>query len=130
MQWNLRALFVAIAVVAGACGALRAFWQDLLPNHDLLLGLYLLVLSGIVVTSTTRQARSRGGLIGGAIFGIAYFVFVLRGGFGIVSFSEAQVFVRHIYIGLALLPVAILWSQLCTMLLWPNKPAEQERQQP
>lgn len=95
-----------------------------------MLGIYLVVLSGIAVAASTRRARFQGGVIGSAVFEFAYFVLVLRGGFGVESLSEAQEFVRHIYIGLALLPVAFFWSQLCTMLVAANKAKAQNDQLP
>jgi hypothetical protein len=121
MQWNLRALFLLIAAAAGVLGVLRGFWVRTSPNHQLLLSVFLLVLSAIVVSAIPRNARFRGGLIGVAIFGLAYLSFVLKGGFGSRTFSEAQHLVRQIYMGFCLLPVAFLLSHLCVMLFWPDR---------
>jgi len=121
MQWNLRALFLLIAVVALICGVVRGFWQRPWPNEKLLLDLYLVSLAAIVVSAFPAGARFRGGLTGAAIFGVAHLALVLHGGFGARTFSEAEEFVRHLYLGLALLPVAFLLSQLGMMLFWREK---------
>jgi hypothetical protein len=127
MQWNLRALFLLIAVVAMTFGVLRWFWDSTRPNHQLLLAFYLMLLSAIFVSAFPSNARFRGGLVGAVVFGLAYLAFVLKGGFGFHTLSEAKIFVRHVYMGLALLPVSFLLSQLCTMLIWQNERPTAER---
>jgi hypothetical protein len=124
MQWSLRALFLAVAVAALAFGVVRSFWRITLPNHDLLLAFYLVLISAIVVSAFVANARFRGGLIGAALFGVAYLAFILRGGFGVQTPHDALLFVRDLQLGLALLLVSFLLSQLGAMLFWRNQPPE------
>jgi hypothetical protein len=124
MQWSLRALFLVVAVAALTFGVWRWFWRTTLPNHDMILAFYLVLLSAIAVAALSANARFRGGLIGASVFGVAYLACVLRGGFGVQSYQDALLFVRDVYLGLALLLVSFLLPQLCTMLFWSNRTPE------
>ena len=123
MQWSLRALFLAVAVAALTFGVWRWFWRPTLPNHDLILAFYLVLLSAITVSAFAVNTRFRGGLIGATVFGVAYLACILRGGFGVKSYQDALVFGRDVNLGLALLLVSFLLSQLCAMLFWSKSDA-------
>jgi hypothetical protein len=85
-----------------------------------LLGAYLVITAAVVVAAAPKAARWRGGFLGASIFGVAYLVCVLKGGFDLETIYDSQRLVRTVKLGLALLPIAFLLSQLGAMLAWPS----------
>ena len=119
MVWQLRTILLSIAVIAATLALFRAFWEPLKTNHDLLLGLYLVVLSACAVASIRRTASFHGGLLGTLLFGVAYLICSLQAGFGLETIYDSQALARNAILGLALLGVAFLTSQLLTSVVWP-----------
>ena len=120
MNWNLRTVLLAVAVVAALLAVWRGFWEATRTNHHLLLGLYLLLVLSAAVTACRPGAELRGGLIGASLFGVVYLVCVLKGGFGLENIYDAQALAKYTRLGFALLGLSFLVTQLSTMLLSPS----------
>ena len=121
MQWNIRSFLILTAIVGGLLSIVRAFWVPNIPNYQILLAIYLLVLTALVVSTVPTGAKFRGGLIGAVLFGIAFLVLVLKGGLAVQSMVEGVQFVRDAYLGFLLWPIAFLLSHLLTTIIWPTR---------
>jgi hypothetical protein len=120
MKWSLRAMLLLTAIVGTALGVSRMFWVPTAPNHNLFLGFYLVLLAATGVAAFPRATPLRPGFMGAFIFGILYLVCVLNAGFGVMSYSQAQVFAQETVVGYALLGLSFMTSQLCAILVWPK----------
>ncbi len=128
MKWTLSTLLMAVATCAAVFAVYRMAWESARTNHFVLLGAYLLVTCVAIVAAASPQSRWRSGFIGAALFGVAYLACVLKGGFGLETIYDAQALAKYTRLGLALLGVAFLATQLCTMLVRPDfkpRPADE-----
>ncbi len=116
MNWSLRALLLMVATVAVALFVIRENYR----YHNFVLGLYLLLTTIVIVGSIPRKSSLRAGFLGASIFGVLYLAFVLKGGFGVETNSEAQSLRGNAVDGFALVSLAFMASQLCAMLVWPR----------
>ena len=120
MRWSLCAMLLFTAIVGAALGILRVFWIPASPNHSLYMGFYIVLLSAAGVAAFPRATPLRPGFIGASFFGVLYLVCVLSAGFGVMNYSQGQVFVRRTLLGCALMGLSFMTSQLCGILVWPK----------
>jgi hypothetical protein len=116
-------MLLLVAIVATALGIVRAYWLTTWPNHQLSLGFYLLLVSVAIVAAIPSTTPCRPGFIGASIFGILYLVCGLNAGFGIESYSSAEVFMRRTLLGFPFVALSFMIAQLCAMLMSPRSEA-------
>ena len=109
-----------MAVISGFLGIFVGFWDSSGPNHHLLLGVYLLLVSSITVASLSPKVLFPYGLRGASLFGICYLLIVLRGGFGLETIYDSQTLERKTIIGFGLIGLAFFTSHFWTILLTPG----------
>jgi len=128
ISWNLRTVFLAVATVAAFLGVFSGFWNRSHPNHELLLGVYILLVSAIAVVTFPAHARFRNGLLAACVFGVVYFICVLKGGFGIYTIQDSRGLVKNTLMGCSLIAVSFMVAQLVTTVFLPGRvtPENQE----
>ena len=117
MTFNLRTLLLAVTVVAGMLGTWVGFWHPKGSNYQLYLATYLLILSSVTVIAIHRGKFLRAGFSGSAVFGLLYFIGVLKCGFGVATMNEALSFIKSIWIGSAFMALAFLAAEILAPLL-------------
>ncbi len=127
MRWPLSAMLLAITVAASAFGVFTAFWDASHPNHVLLLGAYILLVCVCTVAAVFGNKLLRGAFAGASLFGTAYLICVLHGGFGLETIHDSEWLARNTKLGLALLGIAFLASQLSQLVYWPRTQAQSTR---
>jgi hypothetical protein len=120
-------MLLAVAVVASVLGVYRIFWNPAHPNHQMLLGAYILLTCVAVIASIPPRSRLRGAFLGASLFGSFYFVFVLKCGFGLETIHDSKSLANNTVIGFALFGVSFLASQLCVLLVWPREESGSRR---
>lgn len=124
MRWSLSALLLVMAIVACAFGIFTAFWDRSHPNHTILLGAFILLVTVSSVAAVFGSETFRVAFIGASIFGIAYLIFVLHCGFGLETIYDSEHLARNTKIGFAWLGVSFLASKLAQMTTWPNSTSQ------
>ncbi len=127
MRWPLSALLLATAIVASAFGVFRCFWDPSHPNHQILLGTFILLICVAIVAALFGKSPLRGAFFGASLFGIAYLICVLKCGFGLETIYDSQWLAKNTTIGFALFGISFLASQLSIMVTWPSTTAEGSR---
>ena len=120
MRWPLSALLLAITIAACSLGVITAFWKDSHPNHPLLMGVYILTICVSTVAAIFGTSSFRGAFAGVSLFGTAYLIFVLHGGFGLVTIHDSEWLASNTKLGLALMGIAFLASKLTQLVSWPS----------
>jgi hypothetical protein len=123
LRFNLLDLFLLVAIAAGAFATYRAFWNPQLANHhQLLLGLHLAVVSLATAGVFSDRPIIRWRCLAMAIFGWSYFAFVLQGGFGVETASEAELLARNAKVGLAFVALTGLAAIMLSSVLGKKQP--------
>ena len=107
MNLRLSSLFLTVALIAACLSVYRAVWEAGSPNHDFLLGVYLLLATASLVAGIPRNARFRAGFLGAALFAGLYLVCTLQGGFGLETIYDTQALARNTKLGVALMGVLL-----------------------
>jgi hypothetical protein len=111
LRFNLVELLCAIALVGGALAVYRTFWvrdsQDNWENCWLLFGIYIAVVSAATCRLVLSLPHPSGFIVAFTIFGWAYLVFVLQGGFGVntqagLNLALSDALARNSQLGLVL----------------------------
>ncbi|HUY93189.1 MAG TPA: hypothetical protein VMV10_30955 [Pirellulales bacterium] len=124
MRWTLSAMLLAVAIVASGLGVYHGFWEPSDPNVEILLAAFLMLICLSATAAVFGRSMLRGAFFGVALFGTAYLICVLHGGFDFESYANgAEWLARHTKIGFALLGVSFLASQLIVMTARPNAAA-------
>lgn len=116
MRWPLSAVLLAVTIVASAFGVFTAFWDASHPNHALLLGAFLLIVCVSTVGAMYGTTSMRCAFVGASLFGAAYLIFVLHGGFGLETIHDSNWLARNTKMGFALLGISFLASHLLQII--------------
>ena len=108
MKFSLRALFVVTAAFAAGFGIHVTFWERGPENHELWLGWYLVAVALLTTACLSNAVPLRDAFRSTAIFGWAYFVFVLKAGLGIETMSQAQEIAVSTRMGLTFMGICFL----------------------
>jgi len=113
MKFSIRALFAFTAAIAAALGTHVTFWgKGGQENYAIWLGYYLIAASLLTTASFSKVIPLRGAFWATAIFGWAYFLSVLRAGFGLEYALPTQ-------LGLSLMGVCFLIAVTVIFLASP-----------
>lgn len=128
MRWTLSAMFLTVAIVASGLGVYHGFWEPGSPNVGILLAVFLMLVCLSATAAVFGRSTLRGTFVGVALFGTAYLICVLHGGFGVETIYDAEWLAENTKIGFALLGVSLLTSQFIVMTVRPNAapPREEE----
>jgi hypothetical protein len=121
-------MLVAIAALGAATYV--TFWDSSNTNYALILGIYVLVVSLTTTGAIFSGPRFRPAFVATSLFGTAYLVFVLKGGFGLQYFHDAQALVKSTTAGFLLLATAFLSTQLFVMVTRQSSDKEQRNGDP
>lgn len=125
MRWPLSALLLsalllAMAIVACAFGAFSTFGDPSHPNHEFLLGVFILLICVSAVAAVFGLASLRGAFIGTSLFGVAYLIIVLHCGFGVETNHDSKWLASSKELGFALFGISFLASKLSQIVTWPS----------
>ena len=128
MRFSIRTLMAVTAVVAAALGIHLGFRSSSHPNYLLWLGWYLVAVTLLTIACFPKVQHLRSAYLASAIFGWTYFIFALKGGLWIESFSQAEEFAIHTRMGLAFMGLCFLIAATAMMIASPlgSKKPEQE----
>jgi len=100
--WKVSDLLLLVLTAGMAFGAFRYFWQPAPhPNTTLFLSAYLALLAMATLGAFLGKPALRRPCQGYAVFGWLSLVCILRGGFAIVTFVDAQAVVEGSQMGMA-----------------------------
>src|ERR1051325_7028137 len=121
MRFSIRTLLAVTAVVAASLGIHLGFRSSSHPNYVLWLGWYLVAVSLLSMACFAQGARLLTAYRATTIFGWVYFLFVLKGGFWIETFSQAEEFSIHTRMGLAFMGLCFLVAATAITIVSPLK---------
>jgi hypothetical protein len=102
MKFSIRGLLAVTAAIAAALGTHVAFWnKGGQENYAIWVGYYLIVVAILTMASLSKVIPLRGAFCTTALFGWAYFLSVLRAGYGLENAFPAK-------LGLSLIGVCFL----------------------
>src|SRR5262245_8765182 len=109
-RWRLADQFVLVLFIALALAIGRSFWKSnatttygvLAENHQLLFGVYLVLLTTATLGARFSTAPTRQFWLAYALFGWAYLVVGLHAGFGISGVPTANQLVTNSIMGVGL----------------------------
>ena len=90
MKYSIRALLAVTTAIAAVLGAHMAFRSNSHPNYWLWLGWYLVALSLLSTSCLSKSIVLPGAFRTATLFGWLYFIFVLKAGLGVDTFTQAQ----------------------------------------
>jgi hypothetical protein len=128
MRFSIRTLLLVTAVVAASLGIHLGFRSSSHPNYVLWLGWYLIAVSLLTMLCFAQGARLLSAYRAATIFGWAYFICVLKGGFWIETFSQAEEFAANTRMGLAFMGLCFLIAATAMVIASPLGSKRPEQQ--